>query len=156
MVTEVLVVEEAELKGSAGRLRRVGATAERGVCLFQAAHRLPGLTQPPQGYCKPEHGLGRLVRSQAVLERGARLLPSSPAHSFQACLDYCGRLRSIVGVQKSAFPFRMTARMLPFRQTLGKPQTVYFGWILGGPRLVIIGRSRPHPCPARALRDREP
>jgi hypothetical protein len=50
MVTQIFVVEETELKGGVGRLRRVGATAERGVCLFQAAHRLPGLSQPPQGH----------------------------------------------------------------------------------------------------------
>src|ERR671916_3030766 len=82
MVTQVLVVEETELKGSVGRLRRVGTTAERGVCLFQAAHGLPGLPQPPQGHGKSEHNLGRLVRSQAVLERGAPPLPVSLAKSF--------------------------------------------------------------------------
>ncbi len=105
MVTQVLVVEETELKGSVGRLRRVGATAERGVCLFQAAHRLPGLSQPPQGHRKSEHDLGRLVRSQAVLERGARLLPVSLAQCFQARLDCRDGLRRIVRVQGSALPF---------------------------------------------------
>src|SRR5215213_8942124 len=88
VVTEVLVVEETELKGGAGRLCRVGVTAERSVRLFQVTYRLPGFSQPPQDYREPEHNLGRLVRLQAVLERAARLLPGSPAHGFQARLSW--------------------------------------------------------------------
>jgi len=107
MVTEILVVEEWELKGSVGRLHRVRTTAERGVCLFQAAHRPPDLTEPPQGYSKSEQDLGRLVRSRGVRERGARLLLHSLVQGLHTGLDGGGEgLGRIVRVHGLAFPDR--------------------------------------------------
>jgi hypothetical protein len=54
--------------------------------------------------------LGRLVRPQGALERGARLLPGSPAQGFHAGLDGRG------GLGDRACP----CLMLPFRSAEGK------------------------------------
>ena len=90
MVAKVGFVDHAELDRDGGGLGRIGLPSESGVCPLQEFERLPDLTQPPQRLCQAGQDLSTPLRftcAQRMLERGARLLPSSPFQGLLACLN---------------------------------------------------------------------